>query len=109
MRVLVLFLAVLVTDSLALAQSPDPYELQRQMQQQYYDNQLEQARIQANGMALFGSGQALINGMNQGFQNMQQPRYDSQPFVPVVPINPVRPTVQCYATNPGAMQSVICR
>ena len=38
----------------------------RAMQQQQ-----ELARIQANGLAAFGSGNALINGMNQGFQNMQ--------------------------------------
>jgi len=30
--------------------------------------QLEQARQQALGMALFGSGHALIQGMNQGFR-----------------------------------------
>jgi hypothetical protein len=33
--------------------------------------QRDLARQQANGLALFGSGNALINGMNQGFQNMQ--------------------------------------
>ena len=41
--------------------------------------QLEQARIQANGMALFGSGAAFVNGMNQGLQMMQQP-YVSTPY-----------------------------
>ena len=48
---------------------------QLQLQQQQINAQLEQARIQANGMALFGAGNAMIHGMNQGFQNMQQPYY----------------------------------
>jgi hypothetical protein len=30
-------------------------------------------------LALFGSGSALINGMNQGFLNMQQP-YVNTPY-----------------------------
>jgi hypothetical protein len=42
--------------------------------------QLEQARIQANGMALFGAGNALINGMNQGFHQMQQPYVNTPQF-----------------------------
>jgi len=46
---------------------------QRELQRDAYAAQLEQARLQANGLALFGSGAAMINGMNQGFQNMQQP------------------------------------
>lgn len=33
--------------------------------------QRDLARQQAAGMAMFGSGNALINGMNQGMQNMQ--------------------------------------
>ena len=35
------------------------------------DAQVEAARQQALGMALFGSGPALIQGMNQGMQQMQ--------------------------------------
>ena len=53
--------------------------LQRETQQRQIDAQLEQARIQANGMALFGAGNALINGMNQGFRQMQQP-YVNTPY-----------------------------
>jgi hypothetical protein len=53
----------------------DERAYQLQLQQQALAAQLEQARIQANGMALFGAGNAMINGMNQGFQNMQQPYY----------------------------------
>jgi hypothetical protein len=83
-------------------------DAQLAMQQRMIDAQLEQARLQANGMALFGTGQALINGMNQGFQNMQQPRYTPFPFVPIAPMNPVQPTIRCYSTNPGAMQTTTC-
>ena len=50
--------------------------VQREMQQ----NQLEQARMQANGMALFGAGNAMMNGVNQGFRQMQQPYVDTPYF-----------------------------
>ena len=39
--------------------------------QQQDQLQRDLARQQANGMALFGSGNALINGMNQGMQHTQ--------------------------------------
>jgi hypothetical protein len=42
------------------------FQLQQQRQ-----HESDLARQQAAGMALFGSGNALINGMNQGFQHMQ--------------------------------------
>ena len=41
---------------------------------------LEHARLQANGLALFGSGAAMINGVNQGFQNMQLPYVNTPAF-----------------------------
>ncbi len=44
------------------------------------DAQREMARTQAYGMAAFGAGHALINGMNQGFQNMQL-----KPIPPIAP------------------------
>lgn len=44
---------------------------QLQQQQAAYDAQRELARIQANGMAMFGTGPALINGMNQHLSNMR--------------------------------------
>lgn len=109
MRVLVLILAVLLITISVYAQSLDSYQASREAQQRQIDAQLEQARIQANGMALFGSGQALINGMNQGFQNMQQPRYAPAPFVPIAPtLNAFPPPVHCYSSNPGAMQTTTC-
>ena len=55
------------------------HDAQRQ-QALVLETQLEQARIQANGMALFGAGNALINGMNQQFQNMQLPYVDTPYF-----------------------------
>ena len=45
---------------LGSAQTQEQNQLQREL-----------ARQQATGMALFGSGNALINGMNQGLQNTQ--------------------------------------
>ncbi|MEO5630696.1 MAG: hypothetical protein ABIQ24_13035 [Nitrospiraceae bacterium] len=81
---------------------------QRDMQQRQLDAQLEQTRIQANGIALFGSGEALINGMNQGFQNMQQPTYTLPPVQPYQPLHPVTPPIRCYSSNPGAMQTTTC-
>src|SRR5690242_6435199 len=54
-------------------------------------HQEELARQQAFGMALFGSGPALIQGMNQGFRMMQQ---SVQPF-------PARPSLSC--TTVGTM------
>ena len=41
--------------------------------------QREQARSQVEGLLLFGSGAAFINGMNQGFHQMQLP-YVSTPM-----------------------------
>lgn len=58
----------------------DAQRYQREMQQEFLRAQLEAARIQANGMALFGSGPAFINGMNQGFQNMQLPYVNTPAF-----------------------------
>jgi len=52
---------------------------QQMVQREFQQNQLEQARIQANGMALFGAGNAMINGVNQGFRMMQQP-YVNTPY-----------------------------
>ena len=43
---------------------------QVQLQQQR-QHESDLARQQAAGMALFGSGNALINGMNQGLRQMQ--------------------------------------
>ncbi len=51
------------------AQAGPTWEQQAQLQR-------DLARQQAAGMAAFGSGNALINGMNQGFRQMQvQPYY----------------------------------
>ncbi len=53
----------------APVQTGPTWEQQAQLQR-------DLARQQAAGMAAFGSGNALINGMNQGFRQMQvQPYY----------------------------------
>lgn len=82
---------------------------QRDMQERQIEAQQDLAREQSRGMALFGSGQALINGMNQGFQNMQQPRYAPAPFIPITPpLNAFPPPIRCYSSNPGVMQTTTC-
>lgn len=60
-----------------------------QAQQRAFDRQaqVEAARQQALGLALFGSGPALIQGMNQGFQQMQV-----KPMPPMQIAPPVRYT-----------------
>ena len=55
----------------------------QRMAQQYQQLQAEQARQYANGFALFGSGPALIQGMNHGFRGMQV-----HPYVLPVPVQP---------------------
>ncbi len=72
------------------------------------DAQLEQARIQANGMAMMGMGAAFVNGMNQHLQNMQQPRYAAptiQPYSVPAPRTPINCLSQTYGAN---MPSVTC-
>lgn len=49
---------------IAAAQGQSQWEHQAQLQR-------DLARQQAAGMALFGTGNALVNGMNQGMQQMQ--------------------------------------
>jgi len=80
---------------------------QLEMQQRQIDAQLEQARVQANGMALFGAGQALINGMTQGFNQMRLPMPTTPALTPI-PLNPVHSPIRCFSSTPGAMQSTTC-
>lgn len=49
-----------------------------------YQAQVNAARAQAEGLMLFGTGPALIQGMNQGFQNMQIHPLPIQPLPPPV-------------------------
>lgn len=42
----------------------------------------ELARIQAQGLMLFGSGPAFINGMNNGFHQMQLPYVNTPQYQP---------------------------
>lgn len=57
----------------------DSYQRDLAAQRQH---EMNVARQQATGFALFGSGPALINGMNQGFQNMQVHPYYLPPPAP---------------------------
>ena len=58
----------------------DVDQRRREAQREVFNQQLELARIQANGYALFGSGPAMINGVNQGFHQMQQPYVNTPQF-----------------------------
>jgi hypothetical protein len=52
---------------------------QQELWNQQAQLQRDLARQQALGMAAFGSGNALINGMNQGFRQMQVHPYMQPP------------------------------
>jgi hypothetical protein len=87
-------------DCIASFRADKELAAQHEMQERQIDAQLEQARIQANGMALFGAGNALINGMNQGFQNMQRPLTPAPILAPIQPL--YRPPLNCTSsTNLG--------
>ena len=74
----------------------DQYEYNLEMQRM----QLEQARIQANGMALMGSGPAFINGMQQAFRPLPMPVMPTvQPYNVPVPREPIRCISQTYGAN----------
>lgn len=46
---------------------------QQDQQARQYQSQLDLMREQSRGLALFGSGLGMINGMNQGFAMMRLP------------------------------------
>jgi hypothetical protein len=62
-------------DQFACAERTAQLDQARQERERDRQAMMEAARQQANGLALFGSGNALINGMNQGFQQMQSKPY----------------------------------
>ena len=94
-------------DCMAIFRAEKDLAANREMQERQIAAQQAIAREQSRGMALFGSGPALINGMNQGFQNMRLPISPPPAFVPIQPA-PVRAPIRCYSSNPGAMQSTTC-
>lgn len=94
-------------DCIAMFRAEKDLANHRDMQERQIAAQQAIAREQSRGMALFGSGPALINGMNQGFQNMRLPISPPPTFVPIQP-NPVRSPITCYSSNPGPMQSTTC-
>lgn len=99
MRSLTIFLGLLFFSVPAF--SMDPYEYSLAMQRM----QVEQARIQANGMAMMGAGAAFANGMNQSFRPLPMP---VMPNVLPLPITPPPQTIRCIQSNPGAMQGTYC-
>jgi hypothetical protein len=100
MRSFLIFLGLVVFAVPALAMDQQEYNLEMQRMQ------LEQARIQANGMAMMGAGAVFANGMNQAFRPLPMPVMPTvQPMQPIAP--PPQP-LRCITTNPGAMQQTIC-
>jgi hypothetical protein len=94
-------------DCIASFRADKELAVQREMQERQIEAQLEQARIQANGMALIGAAPALINGMNQGFNHMRLPTPTTPALTPI-PVNPVHSPIRCFSSTPGAMQSTTC-
>jgi hypothetical protein len=96
-------------DCIAAVRGDKELAAQRDMQERQIEAQQDLAREQSRGIALFGTGQALMNGMNQGFNTMRLPMSSAPLAVqPYIPLNPVRPPIRCYSSNPGAMQSTTC-
>lgn len=56
--------------------------VRQDQQDREYQARLELQREQSRGMALFGAGNAMINGMNQGFSAMHQPMVAPMPILP---------------------------
>ncbi len=74
------------------------HDMLQEERQAFQDRQAEQrqheldlARQQALGFALFGSGPAALNGMNQGFQSMQMKPIQVAPPQPIL-LSPLGPT-----------------
>lgn len=60
-------------DCIAAVRADKELAAQRDMHEHQIAAQQDIAREQSRGMAMFGMGNALINGMNQNLQNMQRP------------------------------------
>src|SRR5688572_9250032 len=80
MRILLTIFALLITspafanDAEIIKQQQASIQQQQAMLQQQLDFQIALAQEQTRGMALFGAGNAMINGMNQAFRPIQPPR-----------------------------------
>ena len=103
MRSCTIFLGFLIFATPAFAMDPQEYNLEMQRMQ------IEQARIQANGMAMMGMGAALQNGINQGFHDMQR-TVPAMPYMqPMQPIAPPPQPLRCIQQTYGAtMPAVTC-
>jgi hypothetical protein len=79
MRTLLVLIALLIaspalaSDADTVKQYKDMIQQQQAMLQQQMDFQMALAQEQTRGMALFGAGNAMINGFNQGFRPMPTP------------------------------------
>lgn len=60
-------------DADTVKQYKDMAQQQQAMLKQQMDFQMALAQEQTRGMALFGAGNAMINGFNQGFRPMPTP------------------------------------
>jgi hypothetical protein len=88
MRILLTIFALLIAspafanDADIIKQQQAIIQQQQAMLQQQMEHQMALAQEQTRGMALFGAGSAMINGINQGFNNMRvQP--NPVPFQPM--------------------------
>ena len=81
---------------------------QQQEREAQYAQQQELARQQALGMALFGSGQALINGMNQGFNNMRIPPPQTYQPVPLPQYQSPQRNLNCTSYQSGNIVTTNC-
>ena len=87
-------------DCIASFRADKELAAQREIQERQIEAQQDIAREQSRGMALFGSGPALIQGMNQGFNNMRLPTPTPQTLAPIQPF--YRPPLNCTSsTNLG--------
>ncbi len=92
MKTLLTFIALLIAvpafanDAETIKQQQAIIQQQQAVIQQQMEHQMALAQEQTRGMALFGAGNALINGMNQGFNNMRvAPPVPMQIAPPVMP------------------------
>jgi hypothetical protein len=80
MRILLTIFALLIAtpafadDAETLMQYQALIQQQQALLQQQQDFQMALAQEQSRGMALFGAGNAMINGMNQAFRPIPPPR-----------------------------------
>lgn len=93
-------------DCIAAVRADKELAAQRDMQERQIEAQQDIAGEQSRSMALFGTGQALISGMNQGFNNMRLPMPHTPAPMPLQPL--YRPPVNCTTQTYGAQTQTTC-